>query len=103
MDLIQYTKQFAESKESEKSQNQPTKRIGTLCVSIPTRKFKINKRGVKRRLAMKFEAPLMGGSAGALTPKSAMVNFGKDLQGMQKITLNPKRYRKIVEAFMTKN
>lgn len=100
MTMLKYNfeqRSFAKVDDS-KERRRPVKQIGTMTISIPTRKLRVDRKGRKRRISVKFELPLMSGP-GTLTARSVIANLQKDLQNTQKIPLTQKAYRKIVQAF----
>lgn len=98
MSLIDYTKQFAEAKTKQT----PTgTQIGTLSISIPTRRKFIDRKGRKRRVAVKYEMGLTQGP-GALTGRSLISNLKKDMAGVKSKPIDQKLYRKIIAAFKAK-
>lgn len=87
---------------SEGSKSSKMVRIGTASLSFPIpNKRRIDKRGRKRRLAMKVEVPLMAGP-GTLNSKGARVQVSKDLADTKALPLKPQIYRKFVQAFKPK-
>jgi hypothetical protein len=78
-------------------------RIGTLSVGILTRKKVIDRKGRKRRVRVEANSSLVTGP-GSLTSLGAISGLKKDLGGRinKKIVLNSANYKKIVNAFKTK-
>lgn len=87
---------------SEESKSKSMKRIGTASLSFPIpNKRRIDKRGRRRRLAMKVEVPLLAGP-GTLNSKGARTQVSKDLADTKALPLKPQIYRKFVQAFKPK-
>lgn len=87
---------------SEGSKSKSMQRIGTASLSFPIpNKRRIDKRGRRRRLAMKVEVPLLAGP-GTLNSKGARTQVSKDLADTKALPLKPQVYRKFVQAFKPK-
>lgn len=97
MGLIDYTKAFADVKMKE--DKVPSKdRIGTLSISIPTRKKYKDRKGRTRRVAVKYEMGLTSGT-GALNARSLIANLKKDMSNVQSKPIDQKLYRKMMQVF----
>lgn len=93
---------FATTDKDKDKQGPPKgKQVATLSLSIPIRKFRIDKKGRRRRLATKFSIPLTSGQ-GAMTGRALRKQASSDLVNADGGPINSRRYRKIVEAFISK-
>lgn len=99
MNLIEYTKSFAEKKSTAKTEDRNSP-IGTISMGIHTRKYIRDRKGRKRRIRVEAESQLMTGP-GAMTKVAAINGLKKEFGNMKqtKILLTQEKFRKIMEIF----